>query len=70
MERRFQLLDEKLRRKMIRIALHPRDPHSAVKAQLEIICILKEQGYTITLYQELIEKLRVSRIYLRLVIVL
>jgi hypothetical protein len=43
---------------MIRLAPHPRDPHSAVKDQLEMIRILKEQGYAITLYQELIEKLQ------------
>jgi predicted deacetylase len=57
-ERRFQLLDDKHRRKMIRIAPHPRDPHSAIKDQLEMIRILKDQGYAITLYQELIEKLQ------------
>lgn len=57
-ERRFELLDDAKRRKMIRIAPHPRDPHSALKDQLEMIRELKDQGYTILLYRELIEKLQ------------
>jgi predicted deacetylase len=56
-ERRFELLDDPQRRKMIRIAPHPRDPHSALKDQKEMICKLKDQGYTITLYSDLIQKL-------------
>ena len=57
-ERRFELLDDKRKRRMIRIAPHPRDPHSAVKDLLDMIRELKEQGYTITRYRELIEKLQ------------
>jgi len=57
-ERRFDLLDDKRKRRMIRIAPHPRDPHSAVKDQLDMIREMKEQGYTITLYRELVEKLQ------------
>ena len=57
-ERRFKLLDDAERRKMIRIAPHPRDPHSALKDQLEMIRELKNQGYTIALYSDLIQKLQ------------
>jgi predicted deacetylase len=57
-DRRFELLDDAQRRKMIRIAPHPRDPHSALKDQLEMIRELKNQGYTITLYRDLIQKLQ------------
>ena len=57
-ERRFELLDDAKRRKMIRIAPHPRDPHSALKDQLEMIRELKAQGYTIRLYKDLIENLQ------------
>ena len=57
-ERRFELLDDAQGRKMIRIAPHPRDPHSALKDQLEMIGELKEQGYTITVYRDLIQKLQ------------
>jgi hypothetical protein len=57
-ERRFELLYDAQRRKMIRIAPHPRDPHSALKDQLEMIRKLKNQGYTITLYSDLIQKLQ------------
>jgi len=57
-ERRFELLDDAQRRKMIRIASHPRDPPSALKDQLEMIRELKDQGYTITLYRDLIQKLQ------------
>ena len=56
-ERRFDPLDDKRKRRMIRIAPHPRDPHSAVKDQLDMIRELKEQGYTIILYRELIDAL-------------
>lgn len=57
-ERRFKCLDDTQERKMIRIAPHPRDPHRALKDQLEMICELKDQGYTITLYSDLIQKLQ------------
>jgi len=57
-ERRFKLLDDAQGRKMIRIALHPRDPHKVFKKQIDMIRELKDQGYTILLYQELIRKLQ------------
>ena len=59
-ERRFELLDYAQRRKMIRIAPHPRDPHSALKDQMGMIRELKNQGYTITLYSDLIQKLQTA----------
>jgi CBS domain-containing protein/predicted deacetylase len=57
-ERCFRLLDEEQGRKMIRIALHPRDSHRALEYQLAMIRKLKDQGYTILLYQDLIQKLQ------------
>ena len=42
---------------MIRIAMHPRDPHEALKVQIDMIRELKDQGYTIPLYKDLISKL-------------
>jgi peptidoglycan/xylan/chitin deacetylase (PgdA/CDA1 family) len=54
--RRFELLDHQ-NTKMIRIALHPRDPHEALQEQKNMICELKDQGYTIPLYKDLISKL-------------
>jgi hypothetical protein len=57
-QRCFELLDDAQRRKMIRIASHPRDPRGALKDQLEMIRELKNQGYTITLYSDLIQKLQ------------
>ena len=57
-QRCFELLDDAQGRKMIRIAPHPRDPHSALKDQLEMIRELMDQGYTITLYRDLIQKLQ------------
>jgi hypothetical protein len=56
-ERRFKLLDDAQGRKMIRIAPHPRDPHKVFKEQIDMIRELKDQDYTILLYQELISKL-------------
>ena len=55
--RRFKLLDQQ-KTEMIRIALHPRDPHQALEEQKEMIRELKEQGYTILSYQDLIVKLK------------
>ena len=43
---------------IIRIALHPRDPHQALKDQKEIIHELKDQGYKTLTYMELIPKLQ------------
>jgi predicted deacetylase len=54
-KRRFKLLDKQT--EMIRIAMHPRDPHEALDDQIEMICELKDQGYTIPLYKDLIPKL-------------
>ncbi|HYA84165.1 MAG TPA: DUF2334 domain-containing protein [Candidatus Bathyarchaeia archaeon] len=54
-ERRFKLLDKQ--KDMIRIAMHPRDPHEALKVQIDMIRELKDQGYTIPLYKDLISKL-------------
>jgi len=55
--RRFKLLDQQ-KTEMIRIALHPRDPYQALEEQKEMIRELKEQGYTILSYQDLIVKLK------------
>ena len=57
-DRRFRLLDDAQGRKMIRIALHPRYPHRALEDQLAMIHELKDQGYTILLYRDLIQKLQ------------
>jgi len=56
-ERRFKLLDEIQGDKMIRLAPHPRDPHVAMKDQIEMIRKLKDQRYSILQYQELVQKL-------------
>jgi predicted deacetylase len=57
-DRRFRLLDDAQGRKMIRIALHPRDSHKALEDQLAMIRELSDQGYTILLYGDLIQKLQ------------
>jgi predicted deacetylase len=56
-ERRFELLDDAHGRKMIRIALHPRDPHKVFNEQIDMIRKLKDQDYAIQLYTELVSKL-------------
>jgi hypothetical protein len=56
-ERRFKLLTKE-EPQIIRIALHPRDPHKALKEQKEMICKLKNQGYKMVTYMELIPKLQ------------
>ena len=43
---------------LIRVALHPRDPHQALKDQKNIILKLKDQGYKILSYLEVIPKLQ------------
>jgi hypothetical protein len=43
---------------IIRIALHPRDPHQALKEQKEMICKLKDKGYRMLTYMEIIHKLQ------------
>ncbi|MGB8937715.1 MAG: DUF2334 domain-containing protein [Candidatus Nitrosopolaris sp.] len=55
--RRFELLDQQ-KTEMIRIALHPRDPHEALEEQKKMILELKDQGYTIPLYKDLITELK------------
>jgi hypothetical protein len=57
-DRRFRLLDDEQGRKMIRIALHPRDQHRALEDQLAMIRELEDQGRTILLYRDLIQKLQ------------
>ena len=56
-ERRFKLLMEE-EPQIIRIALHPRDPHQALKEQKEMISELKDQGYRMLTYMELVPKLQ------------
>jgi predicted deacetylase len=56
-ERRFKLLMEE-EPQIIRIALHPRDPHQALKEQKEMISKLKDQRYKMATYRELIPKLQ------------
>lgn len=56
-ERRFKLLMEE-EPQIIRIALHPRDPHQALKEQKEMICELKDKGYRMLTYTELVPKLQ------------
>jgi predicted deacetylase len=56
-ERRFKLLMEE-EPQIIRIALHPRDPHQALKEQKEMICELKDKGYRMLTYTELAPKLQ------------
>lgn len=43
---------------IIRIALHPRDPVEALEEQKEMIFYLKDQGYTMEMYRDLIPKLQ------------
>jgi len=43
---------------MFRIALHPLDPHKALVHQLTMIRKLKDQGYTLLQYRDLIQKLQ------------
>ena len=56
-KRRFKLLMEE-EPQIIRIALHPRDPHQALKEQNEMICELKDKGYRMVTYTELVPKLQ------------
>jgi predicted deacetylase len=56
-ERRFKLLMEE-EPQIIRIALHPRDPHQALKEQKEMISKLKDQRYKMVTYRELIPRLQ------------
>ena len=56
-ERCFNLLI-KQKPKVIRIALHPRDPHAALEEQKEMIRKLKDQGYRMLTYAQLILELQ------------
>jgi predicted deacetylase len=56
-ERRFKLLMEE-EPQIIRIALHPRDPYQALKEQKEMIYELKDKGYRMLTYTELVPKLQ------------
>ena len=56
-ERAFKLEIEQ-RPKIIRIALHPRDPAEAIKDQKRMISTLKDSDYNILTYTELIPKLK------------
>ena len=56
-ERCFNLLI-KQKPKVIRIALHPRDPHAALEEQKEMIRKLKDQGYGMLTYAQIIPALQ------------
>jgi hypothetical protein len=58
-ERCFNLLI-KQNPQIIRIALHPRDPHDALEEQKHMIGRLKALGYTMLTYREIIPKLQVT----------
>jgi predicted deacetylase len=61
-KRRFRFLDgTKHNHKMIRIALHPRNPHKAFKDQLAMISELKDEGYRFLGYKDLVLKLQDAR---------
>src|SRR5919197_1450817 len=55
-ERAFKSEIEK-RPQIIRIALHPRDPAEAINDQKQMISVLKDSGYEIPTYTELLPKL-------------
>ena len=55
-ERSFKLLIKE-EPQIIRIALHPRDPHQALKEQKDMISELKSRRYKMVTYKELIPKL-------------
>ena len=56
-KKRFKLLIKE-EPQIIRIALHPRDPHQALKEQKEMISELKDQRYKMVTYMGLIPKLQ------------
>ena len=45
------------KQQIIRIALHPRDPAEAIEDQKQMISTLKDSGYEIPTYTELMPKL-------------
>lgn len=55
-ERRFRILIEQTP-PIIRIALHPRDPHQALKEQKNMICKLTDEEYVIQRYKDILSKL-------------
>jgi predicted deacetylase len=54
--RRFKVLARQ-KPKVIRIALHPRDPHQALQEQKKMIVKLKDKGYLIPTYSQLLSQL-------------
>ena len=57
--RRFKILDGAKRgRKLIRIALHSRDPHKALEDQFAMISELSDQEYTFLEHMDLVDILR------------
>jgi uncharacterized protein len=54
---RFKLLTKEDKRRLIRIALHPRDPYHALEDQKEMILQLKDHGYELLRYGDLIHRL-------------
>ena len=48
----------KQKRNIIRIALHPRDPHNALEEQKQMIYQLKDLGYMMPTHTELVHKLQ------------
>lgn len=53
----FKRLTKDKKPGFIRIALHPRDPNHALEDQKEMICQLKDQGYEMLRYRDLIARL-------------
>ena len=45
---------------IMRIALHPRDPYGALEEQKQMICQLKDLGYMMSIYTELVHKLQAT----------
>ena len=54
----FVVIHHRLTVLILRIALHPRNPHQALEQQKKMIRELKDQGYTIATYSDLIPKLK------------
>ena len=50
-------LEDEDKRRLIRIALHPRDPHHALEDQKQMILQLIDQGYEMLRYRDLIPRL-------------
>lgn len=57
--RHFKILIQE-KAKIIRIALHPRDPRIAFRDQMNMILQLNEQGYQFLTYSELVSKFSIS----------